>query len=63
VRGRELLCREETYGARQRLVVRDENLSEEPPPSQRLVGEASYCSETRRLASEGLDRALQSSLC
>jgi hypothetical protein len=35
------------------------DLSEKPPPSWRLVGGASYGSETRRLASDGLDEDLE----
>jgi hypothetical protein len=56
-------CEVETCRARQRLVVRGGGLSEKPSFSRRLVKEASNWSETRRLASDGLDRDPQSSLC
>jgi hypothetical protein len=39
--------------------MRDGDLSEKAPPSWRLVGEASYGLETRRLASDGLDEDLE----
>jgi hypothetical protein len=39
--------------------VRGRDLSEKPLPSWTLVGEASYGSETRRLASDGLDEDLE----
>jgi hypothetical protein len=58
----DLSCETETPRARRRLLVRGGNLSEKPPPSRRLVGEASYWSETRHLASDGLDKDPQSSL-
>jgi hypothetical protein len=41
--------------SRRRLVVRDGDWSEKLPLSRRLVGEAPNWSETRRLASDGLD--------
>jgi hypothetical protein len=62
VRGGDSSCGTKTCHARQRLFVRDGNMSEKPPPSWSLVGEASYCSETRHLASNGLDKDPQSSL-
>jgi hypothetical protein len=42
--------------------VRGGDLSQKPLPSWRLVGEVSYWSETRRLASDGLDKDPESSL-
>jgi hypothetical protein len=75
-RGGDSSCGTEICRARRRLLVRDENLSceaetlragrkhvgEATPPSWSLVGEASYCPETRHLASNGLDKDPQSSL-
>jgi hypothetical protein len=62
-RRRKLLVQMKLSGPRQRLVVRGGDLSEKPLTSHRLVGEATHRSETRRLASEGLNKDLQSSLC
>jgi hypothetical protein len=60
---RKLLVRTSSLSeARRRLLVRGADLSEKPPPSKRLVGEASNWSEIRRLASEGLDKDPLSSL-
>jgi hypothetical protein len=54
VRGRDLSCEAETSRARRRLVGGG-------PSSRELVGGAPNWSGTGRLASEGLDRGLQSS--
>jgi hypothetical protein len=53
----------ETPRVRRRLVLRGGDLSEKPPPRRRFVEEASHWLESRRLANEGLDRGLHSSLC
>jgi hypothetical protein len=47
---------------RRRLVMRGGDLLEKLSPSGKLVEEAPNWSEARRLASDGLDRGLQSSL-
>jgi hypothetical protein len=56
VRDGDSSCETETPRARQRLFVRGGGLSEKPPPSRRLVEEASNWSETRRLDDDDLDK-------
>jgi hypothetical protein len=59
VQGKGSLCEAETPHAMRRLLVRGRNLSckaEAPRARWKLVGEASSWSETRHLASDGLDK-------